>query len=635
MEKFLTLTVSGAVTGAIYSLVAAGLVLSYSATGIFNFSYGAAAFSSAYVYFELNTGLHWPIVPAALVTIFVYAPLLGWLLDRAVFRPLARATESAKVMATVGLLIALPALTRWLLDTSVSTFDWGIPSGTDIGQVVLPAGVGPVPRSEWTLPGGVPLDSNQLSVFIVAAVCSLMLWYLMRHTTLGLRMRAVVDRADLATTRGIDERHTSRWAWIIGMILAAIAGVVGSPIIGALSTFNFTVIMFVAAAAAVIGGLRSIPYTFAGGLLLGVTQNLVFGYADFAKDIRGFNSSVPFFFLLIGLALLARDRTRRGGSAAEDVPPVDYTADLPPWRRALPWVIAVTAFFVYVFVLADDFWVSTMATGLALGLVFLSFTVVTGLGGMVSLAQASFVSAAALTAGLLVGRYDWPFLLALLGGVVVATVVGVAVALPALRLGGVPLALATLALALLGDQLLFAWDWLRNENSGWTIERPELGPFASRQRSGVDRRPRRDHRRRRGDLPQPTPITVGTQRVRRACLRACGGDVRDLSGERQARRVRRVGGDRGTGRRDAVHHPGQRQRHIVPRRARTHLARQCGADGHPTARSGGRSRACHGDVTGTAAQRVPLAAAAALPRLGRDGTRPRSRRSCSASAQSN
>src|SRR5262245_53330427 len=114
MEKFLTLTVSGAVTGAIYSLVAAGLVLSYSATGIFNFSYGAAAFSSAYVYFELNTGLHWPIVPAALVTIFVYAPLLGWLLDASVFRPLARATESAKVMATVGLLIALPALTRWL-----------------------------------------------------------------------------------------------------------------------------------------------------------------------------------------------------------------------------------------------------------------------------------------------------------------------------------------------------------------------------------------------------------------------------------------------------------------------------------------------------------------------------------------
>ena len=62
MEKFLSLTVSGAVTGAIFSLIASGLVLSYSATGIFNFSYGAVAFMSAFLYYQLNTGLHWPIV---------------------------------------------------------------------------------------------------------------------------------------------------------------------------------------------------------------------------------------------------------------------------------------------------------------------------------------------------------------------------------------------------------------------------------------------------------------------------------------------------------------------------------------------------------------------------------------------
>jgi ABC-type branched-subunit amino acid transport system ATPase component/branched-subunit amino acid ABC-type transport system permease component len=476
MEKFLTLALSGAVTGAIYSLVAAGLVLSYAATGIFNFSYGAAAFSSAYVYYELNTGLGWPIVPAAAVTILVFAPLLGVLLDAAVFRPLARATESAKIMATVGLMIALPALTRWILDRMVTMFDLGIPSGTDIGQVVFPAGVGPVPKNDWTLPGDVPFDSNQLTVLIAAAICSIALWVLLRKTTLGLRMRAVVDRPDLASSRGVDERRTSRWAWIIGMMLAAIAGVVGSPVIGALSTFNFTVIMFVASAAAVMGGLRSIPWTFAGGLILGVSQNLVFGYAEFANDIRGFNSSVPFLILLGGLGVLARDRARRGGSAAEDVPPIDYAADLSPWRRTLPWVIAVAAFFAYVFLLADDFWVSTMATGLALALVFLSFTIVTGLGGMVSLAQATFVSAAALTAGMMIGRYDWPYLPALVAGTAIATAVGVAVALPALRLGGVPLALATLSLALLGDQLLFAWDWVRNKEIGWTISRPELGP---------------------------------------------------------------------------------------------------------------------------------------------------------------
>jgi ABC-type branched-subunit amino acid transport system ATPase component/branched-subunit amino acid ABC-type transport system permease component len=477
MSKFLSLALSGAVTGAIYSLVAAGLTLSYTSTGIFNFSYGAAAFVCAYVFYELHSGLHWAIVPAAAVTILVFAPLMGLVLDAAVFRPLGRATESAKIMATVGLLIALPALTRFVLDELVNVFGFGIPSGQEVSQVGFPAGIGPVPKKDWTLPGKVPLDSNQLIVFVAAAVCALGLWFLLRRTSLGLHMRAVVDRPDLARTRGIDERTTSRWAWVIGMVLAGLAGVVGSPILGSLDVNVFITIVFVASAAAVIGGLRSIPLAFAGGLILGVAQNLVFGYATFASDIRGFNSSVPFVVLLGGLVLLARDRARRGGSAAEDTPAPDFADDLPAWRRALPWVIATLGLLVYIVVLADDFWISTIATGLALALVFLSFTIVTGLGGMVSLAQAGFVSAAALTAGMFIGRYHWPFVPALIAGAVVATIVGVAVALPALRLGGVPLALATLALAFLGDQLLFAWNWLRNDEAGWSIARPVLGPL--------------------------------------------------------------------------------------------------------------------------------------------------------------
>src|SRR5439155_22689981 len=137
MERFVSLTVSGAVTGAIYSLIAAGLTLSYSATGIFNFSYGAVAFSSAFLFYELNSGLHWPIVPAAVATILVFAPLLGLLLNVAVFRPLARATESAKIMATVGLLIAIPALTKWTTDTLINTFHFHIPRSTDVTQVAF------------------------------------------------------------------------------------------------------------------------------------------------------------------------------------------------------------------------------------------------------------------------------------------------------------------------------------------------------------------------------------------------------------------------------------------------------------------------------------------------------------------
>ena len=475
MDKFLTLCVSGAVTGAIYSLVASGLTLSYSATGIFNFAYGGVAFASAYLFYEFDGALHWHIVPSALIVILVFAPLLGLALDRAVFRLLARAAESAKIVASIGLLIAIPALTEWITDGVVDIFHvHHLARSSTVLQVGFPAGLGPVPAASWHL-GHIPFNSNEMVVFGAAVLCAGGLWYLMRRTPMGLRMRAVVDRAPLARMRGVDDARTSRYAWVIGTVLAALAGVVGAPILGAISTDDFVSVVFVAAAAAVLGGLRSVPLAFVGGLLLGVFENLVTGYATFASDIAGFNDSVPTVLLLVALVVLARERGRRAGSAADETPPPDYLGYLPRWRRAAPWVLATGFLVAYITILAGKFWAGIMAQGLALSLVFLSFVVVTGMGGMVSLAQATFVTAAALTTGLLFQHFGVPFFAAALVGVLVAVVLGLVVALPALRLGGLPLALATLALALLGDNVLFQWNWFRNGQSGWTIPRPRIG----------------------------------------------------------------------------------------------------------------------------------------------------------------
>jgi ABC-type branched-subunit amino acid transport system ATPase component/branched-subunit amino acid ABC-type transport system permease component len=475
VDTFLALVVSGAVSGAIYSLVGSGLTLSYSATGIFNFSYGAVAFSSAYLYYIFHTGLHWPIVWAALIVIGGFAPLLGIVLDAAVFKPLARANESAKIMATVGLLLAIPALTEWIMDGIINIFGVHLPTSTTVLQVGFPAGLGPVPQKTWHIPPHIPITSNELVVVISAAICAFGLWFLMRRTPLGLQMRAVVDRHSLARIRGVNDAKTSRYAWVIGNVLAALAGVVAAPIIGAISTSGYTSIMIVASAAAVIGGLRSIPLTFVGGLVLGVIQNLVAGYIK--VNISGFADSVPIVVLIIALLVLARDRSRRGGSAADDSPPLEYLSLIPIWRRAVPWVVATAFLVVYVLFLANDFWAGTIAQGLALSLIFLSFVVVTGMGGMVSLAQATFSTMAGLTTGLLFNQYGVPFFAAIAIALVVTALLGLIVALPALRLGGLPLALATLALALLGDNVLFQWNWFDNNTTGWTIPRPKIGPL--------------------------------------------------------------------------------------------------------------------------------------------------------------
>ncbi len=477
MERFLSLVISGAVSGAVYAILASGLVLTYSTSGVFNFAHGAVAFTTAFFFYELNTGQHLPILPSALISILVFAPLLGLLLDKVMFRKLARASVTARIVATVGLLIALPAIALWAVERLNAFFHLGIPSGADIAN---PPGLGPTPSKSWVLIHGtseVRIDSNQLVIFVAAAASAALLWWLVRHTRLGLRMRAVVDRRDLAALRGTDPNRTSSIGWALGMLLAGLAGVVVAPTLGTMDNTTYTALLFVAATATVLGGLRSIALAFAGGLLLGVIQDLVASYGNFANNVGGVKTATPFVLLFVGLFFLGRETTRRTGSIAEDVPPADYLADLSRWRRAAPWVVATIALGVYTFFIATPYWRGLIIQGLCLSLIFLSFVLVTGMGGMVSLAQAAFTTAAALVAGLLISHHA-PFVVAAAGGVAVAMVAGAVVSLPALRLGGLPLALATLALALLGEGLVFPLNALNNSGQGWIIPSPAVGPFS-------------------------------------------------------------------------------------------------------------------------------------------------------------
>ena len=134
-------------------------------------------------------------------------------------------------------------------------------------------------------------------------------------------------------------------------------------------------------------------------------------------------------------------------------------------------MVALAALVGFTFT-GPDYYVGIAAQGLVLALIFCSFVVVTGIGGMVNLAQASFAAMAALTCGWAFAS-GLPFLVAILLGVLAAGAVGLLVALPALRLGGRVLTLATLALALLADQVLFQVDAFSNGTIGWSL--PALG----------------------------------------------------------------------------------------------------------------------------------------------------------------
>jgi ABC-type branched-subunit amino acid transport system ATPase component/branched-subunit amino acid ABC-type transport system permease component len=433
-------------------------------------------------------GLGWPIIPAAIVAIVVFAPLLGLLLDRILLRRLADAPVYARIVGTIGLLVALPALALWIVETvGNSVLELGLPTNTPGFQ---PPGLGPYPREVvWRPLSGVAINSDQLAVFLAAGAAAVLLWLVLRHTRIGLEMRAGVDRRELAGLRGVNAGKTSAVTWALSMALAGLGGVLIAPLFG-LADVDYTLVVLGSLAAVVAAGLRSIPIAFVAGLLLGVLQNLVFGYAPgFLTDISGFLAAIPFILTVVLLFFLGFDRTRAAGSVADESPPEDHRAGLPAWRRVLPWGFAVSALVVYELWFASEFWSSLIAKGVVLGIVFLSFVVITGLGGMVSLGQATFVTASAFTVGYLVntkfgftvplvmhdGRVG--FFFAVLAGAAVAAAIGAIIAIPVRRLGPLALALATLSLAFVAELTVFQLEAVRNGSRGWPVPPLSLETF--------------------------------------------------------------------------------------------------------------------------------------------------------------
>jgi len=114
MQDFLSNTILGLSTAAIFALAASGLVLTYTTTGIFNFAHGAIAMLGAFTYWQLHVDWGWPIPLALGAVLLVAAPLLGFGIERFIMRGLHDAPETIRIVVTVSLLVALLGLGIWV-----------------------------------------------------------------------------------------------------------------------------------------------------------------------------------------------------------------------------------------------------------------------------------------------------------------------------------------------------------------------------------------------------------------------------------------------------------------------------------------------------------------------------------------
>jgi branched-chain amino acid transport system permease protein len=457
------LIVAGLVLGSIYAISALGLVLTYAASRVFNFAHGAIAYFVAVVYYWLHTRHGWSVPAAALVSIGVVSPLLGLFLWAALFRRLAHTPPVVRFVSTVGLWVALPALVKVIFPfTKNEIFE---PEGLIEGS----------PRVFDVF--GVTINANQLVVLVGAAVVAAGLTLLIRYTPLGLSVRATVDSPRVAGIAGVNTSVVTASSWMLGTVLAGLAGVLLTPILG-LADIQFTLLLVASLGAVVIARMTSLPLAFGGALLIGLAQEVSREWLpDSGVLAKGFRPSIPFIVMLVFLLAYQGLKGERfevdASSASQSRPEAPAPPPLRGWRAALgPLMVAGALFTVPLWL--SDFWIGVVSQGMGLAILFLTFTVVTGEGGMVSLCQMTLAGIGGFTAAKLATDSGWPLGLALLVGAAVAVPVGMLVAGLSLRLGGLYLALATLAFSQLVENLVFARDDFDNFGTGVEIGRPQI-----------------------------------------------------------------------------------------------------------------------------------------------------------------
>jgi branched-subunit amino acid ABC-type transport system permease component len=431
VRSLLPFIVVGLTSGSVYGLAGTGLVLTYKTSGIFNFAHGTIAALVAFAFYDLRERAHLPWPVALLLCIVVLAPLVALLLER-MGRKLADAPVAMKVVATIGLVVAIQQL------------------------IVIRYGAGTL-RTRPFLPTGtfrlfdVQIGVDQVIVMVIALVATLLLTAMFNRTSLGRSMRAVVDNDDLLALTGERPVRVRRAAWYVGTAFAGLSGVLLAPTVG-LDGVVLTLLVVQAFGAAAIGMFTSVPLTYVGGLVIGILAGLSTKWVASMPTLNGLPPSLPFIVLFLALVLApARwlvDFTR------ERKPAIAEPRQLSRRARGVGGVALVLLVLRAPDLVGTRLPVYTAA--LAYAVVLLSLALLMRTSGQISLAQLAFAAVGAAASARLATQAGVPWLAAVLLGALTAVPVGAVLAVPAIRRAGLYLALATFGFAVLLERMVFA-----------------------------------------------------------------------------------------------------------------------------------------------------------------------------------
>jgi len=437
--------IAGLTTGSVYALAGVGLVLTYKTSGVFNFAHGALATVSAYLFYTLHVehGMPWPI--AAVVCVCVAGPVLGLVLEQ-ITRRLSNVSLAIRVVSTVGVLLAIQAIVVIIYGTTETR---------TVPQYF--------PATEFHI-GGAVVTLGQIIIFAVGAAATVALYVFFRVARTGVAMRAVVDDSALLDISGTSPTGVRRWAWIIGVTFASASGLLLVPFIN-LDSITLTFLVVAAFGAAAIGAFRSLPLTYLGGLLVGIGAALCSEYFT-SGLLSGLSASLPFVVLFVVLLVSPR-RWLAERTAVVRRDRAEWTA---PWQvqGSFGLVLLVILCLVPSFAgihLAD------YSQFLAMTILFLSLGLLVRSSGQVSLCHVTFMAIGVCAFAQLAVNHHWPWFLALLVAGAIAMPVGALLAIPAIRLSGLYLALATFGFGLLMQYMFYTENFMFG-STGLGVEVP-------------------------------------------------------------------------------------------------------------------------------------------------------------------
>jgi branched-subunit amino acid ABC-type transport system permease component len=448
LEQFLGYAIPGIPYGCTYAIVAVGIVLTYQATGVFNFAYGAQAYLSAYVFTRLVQSQHLNVWLAFFLSVVLLGPLVGLAFDKFLFRKIAPTNTTAKLVTGISLFVGIPAILPVLFGSALI---YNSPS------ILFN------PNTVYFTVVGTPVNGLYVTAVLATAVVLVALTFLLRFTNLGLQMRATVESRRLAQLNGINSGRVGATAWGVSGLLAGLAGVLLAPNYAQLQSSDYATLMVGAFAAAAWALLRSLPIATLVAIALGVTSTILPGYLPVNSIwTSAAFTSLPFVVLAAALLLLPGLRRLEDvkdplSSVDPPAPPIAATMRMPQLDRVIKvlWYLLLAAFVVSMLTWLPTIWEGVFNAGLVFSTLFLSITLITGMGAQLSLAQGTLAGVAAFTAAQLTEHFKVNFLVGGVLAMLVAAAVAVVLAVASVRLRGLGLALLTISAALFFDNAVF------------------------------------------------------------------------------------------------------------------------------------------------------------------------------------